>query len=202
MRNHVINTPKFHREILAIIIWAVTYVWNLIWNCSTIIKYMFGMITASYSIRTNLAWYDFIDPLPWESILPEMISGSFAFRCVLPGMISGSFVINMCRLESLTLYLSYGCLRMCFYTSWQNFANMASPGKMTITARTASKFCARNWSECSHTFFLDLKSWWIPGNIEPWPKCQPEGIKAAKCKIFELILGLGWVRNCAMQIVY
>jgi len=99
-------------------------------------------------------------------------------HCILPGMISESFVIRKYKLEPLTLYLSCECLSMCFYTSWWFFANMVSPAKMTITASTASKFCARSRSECSYIFFLDLESWWIPGNIEPWTswsECQPEG---------------------------
>ena len=103
-----------------------------------------------------------------------MISESPAVRKYMPGMISGSSVIRKCILVSLTLYLSYGCLRMCFYTSWQNFANMVSAVQTTITARTASKFCARRRSEWPELFFLDLISWWISGSIEPGPECQPK----------------------------
>ena len=43
---------------------------------------------------------------------------------------------------------------------------------MTTTASTASKFCARSRSECSDIFFLNLTSWRILGNIEPWPECS------------------------------
>ena len=64
------------------------------------------------------------------------------------GMISGSSVIGKYILVSLTLFLSCGCLGMRFYTSWQHFTNMISPAQMTITARTASKVCARTPSEC------------------------------------------------------
>ena len=81
-----------------------------------------------------------------------MIPGPSIFRKFMPGMISGFSIIRKYILEFLTEYLSYGYLRMCFYIAWQHFANMVSPGKMTITARTASKFCARNWSQCSHIF--------------------------------------------------
>ena len=38
------------------------------------------------------------------------------------------------------------------------FANMVSPGQMTITASTTSKFCAKSRSECSYIFALDLES--------------------------------------------
>ena len=107
-------------------------------------------------------------------MLPGLISGSSVLRKYMPGMISGSFVIRMHILESLNMCLSYGCLRMCFYTSWQNFANMMSPAQMTMPARTASKFCARTRSECSDIFFLDLISWRISEIIEPWSECSPE----------------------------
>ena len=103
-----------------------------------------------------------------------MISGSSVLRKYMPGIISGPLVIRMYILESLNMCLSYGCLGMCFYIPWQNFANMVSPGKMTTTARTASKFCARTRSECPDIFFLDLISWWISGSIEPGPECQPK----------------------------
>ena len=62
---------------------------------------------------------------------------------------------------------------MCFYASWQNFANMRSPAKMTTTARTASKLCASSQSKCPEMFFLDLISCGISESIEPWPECQP-----------------------------
>ena len=93
-------------------------------------------------------------------------------------MISEFFVIRMYILESLNLRLSYGCLRMCFYTFCQHFANMMSPAQMTMPARTVSKFCARTRSECPDIFFLDLISWCISGIIEPWSECLPERIEA------------------------
>ena len=63
---------------------------------------------------------------------------------------------------------------MCFYSSWQHFVNMGSPGKMTITMRRPSKFCARNRSQSLHIFDLELISSVILGTIEPWPECQPD----------------------------
>ena len=58
------------------------------------------------------------------------------------------------------------------YVPNQNFENMTSPGKITITARTASKFCARNRSQSPDIFDPDLISWVIPGPIEPWSECK------------------------------
>ena len=37
----------------------------------------------------------------------------------------------------------------------QNFANTRSPANLTMTARTASKFCARTWSRSIHIFDLE-----------------------------------------------
>ena len=82
-------------------------------------------------------------------------------------MISVSSAIIMDKLESL----SYECFRMEFNTACF-FSNLASLGKVTIAARIASKFCARNRSEYSNMCFLNLESCRIPGNIEPWPKCH------------------------------
>ena len=48
------------------------------------------------------------------------------------------------------------------------------PAKMTLTARTASKVCARSPSEYSEIFCLDPISWGIPEIVEPWPECRPE----------------------------
>ena len=119
-----------------------------------------------------------------------MCQGPQLQESILPGMISGSFVIRKYKPESVPLYLPCGCLRMCFYTSWWNFANMVSPAKMTNTASTASKFCARSRSEYSDIFFLDLESWWIPGNIEPWPECQPEGSRLQSAKSWNSVCPL------------
>ena len=56
----------------------------------------------------------------------------------------------------------------------EHFSNINSPAQMTITSRTAPKFCARSRSKCPEIIFLDLKSWVIPGNVEPWSECQPK----------------------------
>ena len=64
------------------------------------------------------------------------------------------------------------CLRMSCIASWQNFANMWSPANLTITARTASKFCARSRSQSKNIFDLNPISWVITGIGEPWPECH------------------------------
>ena len=53
--------------------------------------------------------------------------------------------------------------------------NITSPAKMTIIARTASKFCAHIRAALPEMSFLDLISLVISGTIEPWPECQPKG---------------------------
>ena len=105
--------------------------------------------------------------------MPGMIWVSSVIRKYMPGMIWVSSVVRKCR---YLICLSHGCLRMCFYTSWQNLANMRSPAKMAITARTVSKFRARTRSEWPEIVFLDLKSWVISGIIEPRSECKPERI--------------------------
>ena len=62
---------------------------------------------------------------------------------------------KMCPGKSNMFYVFYGCLRMCFYASWQNFTNMVSPANLTATSRTASKFCSRNRSQSVNIFDLD-----------------------------------------------
>ncbi len=54
------------------------------------------------------------------------------------------------------------------------FCKYGSPSKMTSTARSTSKFCARNRSQSPNIFDLDLISRVILGQIEPWPEYQPE----------------------------
>ena len=101
---------------------------------------------------------------PWPSEETLVVGCSKAWTLRRVGGLSLSLSLASC--------LSHVCLRMCFYTSWQNFANMRSPAKMTITARTVSKFRASTRSECPEIFFLDLKSLVISGIIEPWSECQ------------------------------
>ena len=47
---------------------------------------------------------------------------------------------------------------------------MRSPANLTITTRTASKFCARTRSECPHTIFISSNS----GVREPCSECQSD----------------------------
>ena len=85
----------------------------------------------------------------------------------------GGNILRKCILENTNMfYLSYGCLRMCFYASWQHFTNMGSPANLTTSARTTSKFCSWNWSQSRDIFDLDLISEVIPGIIEPGPECH------------------------------
>ena len=103
------------------------------------------MISGSFTIRMYIARYDF------RILCLKKVYAWYDFR-----ILCHKNVI----LESLNLRLSYGCLRMCFYTSWQNFANVMSPAQMAMPARTVSKFCARTRSECPDIFFLDLMYFW------------------------------------------
>ena len=65
----------------------------------------------------------------------------------------------------------YGCLRICYYASWQDFANMKSTANLNITVRTASTFCARSRSPSKRIFDLDQISYVISRQWEPWPGC-------------------------------
>ena len=59
-------------------------------------------------------------------------------------------------------------------SSWICFAKSGQSGKMTMPARRASKFCAKRRAVSLEVFSQSLISYVIPGNIEPWPECQPE----------------------------
>ena len=48
---------------------------------------------------------------------------------------------------------------------------------MTMSARRASKFCAKRCAVLPEMFFQSPISQVIPGIIEPWPECQPEAGK-------------------------
>ena len=65
------------------------------------------------------------------------------------------------------------CSSTCFSHFLWNFANMASPAEMTITTRTASKFCAKRRAVQPPIFFLELISLVTTGITEPLPECQP-----------------------------
>ena len=45
---------------------------------------------------------------------------------------------------------------MCFYVSWQNFANIDPPPNLTTIVRSASKFCARSRSPSPDFFHQGL----------------------------------------------
>ena len=65
------------------------------------------------------------------------------------------------------------CVILCFSHFLLNFANMASPAEMTITTRTASKFCAKRRAVQPPIFVLELISLATTGITDPWPECQP-----------------------------
>ena len=54
------------------------------------------------------------------------------------------------------------------------FSKSGQSGQMTMPARRASKFCAKRRALSPEVFSQSLISEAIPGNIEPWPECQPE----------------------------
>ena len=54
------------------------------------------------------------------------------------------------------------------------FSKYGQSTQMTMPARRASKFSAKRRAVLLPIFFLSLNSYVIPGNIEPWPECQPE----------------------------
>ena len=54
------------------------------------------------------------------------------------------------------------------------FSKSGQSDQMTMPARRASKFCAKRRALSPEVFSQSLISEAIPGNIEPWPECQPE----------------------------
>ena len=56
--------------------------------------------------------------------------------------------------------------------SWLKLANIASPANLTITARTALKFCARSRSQSKNIFDLGAISLVSSSKWEPWPECH------------------------------
>ena len=61
-----------------------------------------------------------------------------------------------------------------FEASLDFFSKSGHSGQMTMPARRASKFCAKRRALSPEVFSQSLISEAIPGNIEPWPECQPE----------------------------
>ena len=74
--------------------------------------------------------------------------------------ISGVWTLTMCSFTFFIYFLL-------------NFANMASPGEMIITTRTASKFCAKRCAVQPPIFVLELISLVTIGITGLWPECQP-----------------------------
>ena len=67
---------------------------------------------------------------------------------------------------------TYGCLRMCYCASWQNFANVGSPANVAIAARTAPKCCAGSQSQSKYILDLDPIPCVIFRKWGPWPECH------------------------------
>ena len=126
------------------------------------------MISESCMFRKCIAWYDF-----------RVLNSKKVYCLVWFQDPLSSESINLSPWPCISLVSVLECVST---PPGDFFANMVSPAKMTITASTASKFCARSRSECSDIFFLDLESMWIPGNIEPWSECQPEGSRLRSAK--------------------
>ena len=129
------------------------------------------MISGSSILTKYIAWYDFRilysykvyclvwfqDPLSLESILPDFVPDFVLdfFPDFFPDFVG---VLDCVSAPPDNIFI---------YGPW---------AQMTMTARSASKFCARNTgnrSQSPNIFDLDLISRVIPGQIEPWPECQP-----------------------------
>ena len=54
---------------------------------------------------------------------------------------------------------------------------------MTMPARRASKFSAKRRAVLLLNIFQSQISLVIPGNMEPWPECQPEESQAARLQL-------------------
>ena len=61
-----------------------------------------------------------------------------------------------------------------FEASLVNFSKSGQSVQMTMPARRASEFCAKRRAVTPEVFSQSPISEAIPGNIEPWPECQPE----------------------------
>jgi len=110
------------------------------------------MISRSSILRKCIAWHNvrIRSPAIWYLWVPEF----FFWHCH-----------GLCRWVC-------GCLRMRFCTSWQNSANTL-PRQMITTARSASKFCARDRFQSPNKIYLVLISLVIPGQLERWPLSYP-----------------------------
>jgi len=145
-----------------------------------------GMISESLLQSKYITWYDFRilypekvhclvwfqDPLSWERI------ACYDFRifylekiyCLVwfPDPLSWEFVsLNSRRCTWLCPCLAGVLESLCVSAPPGNCLQIWLPGKMTSTARAASKFCARDRSQSPNIFDIVLISYL------PWPDCQP-----------------------------
>ena len=102
------------------------------------------MISGPYAIRKYIAWYDF-----------RILFHKNAYPFVPDFVPDFVGVLECVSAPPDKIFLCGPC------------------AQMTMTVRSASKFCARNRSQSPNIFDLDLISRVIPGQIEPWPECQP-----------------------------
>ena len=70
------------------------------------------------------------------------------------------------------------------------FSKYGPSAQMTMPARHASKFCAKRHAVSPHIFFLSLICYVIPGNVEPWPECQPGELIKYHVKTYPCSIGI------------
>ena len=76
--------------------------------------------------------------------------------------------------RSTISYMLRMCSFPCILHFLLNFANIASPAEMTITMRTASRFCTKRRAVQPPSFLLKLSSSITTRITDPWPECQPK----------------------------
>ena len=90
-----------------------------------------------------------------------LAAGAFFFWKMTPLDFLNTYIVNLFNLHGFDVLLDF-------------FSKSGQSGQMTMPARRASKFCAKRRAVSPEVFSQSLISWVIPGNIEPWPECQPE----------------------------
>ena len=148
--HHHMNTSyEFRIHCLNSVYWLASfrislYLQNvscLVWfQDPVLLESMLLMMSESCTFRKCIVWYGF------------RVLNSQKVYCLLWVQDPLSSESIKYKVESLTLYHSRECLRMCFYTSWWNFANVVSPAQMTIKASSTPKIRARSRSECPSPF--------------------------------------------------
>jgi len=151
-------------------------------------------------MQSCLVWLQ--DPLYWASLFPGMISGSSLLRkyvyCLLwfQWLVSGSSVIRKYIAWYAFRILFHktwypwvpdvapdfvpdfvhdfvGVLECVSAPSGKHKYKYGSQNKMTSTARSTSKFCARDRPQSPNSFDRVLASFVIPGHVEPLTEGRP-----------------------------